>query len=247
MTEVENFNQPWIVLDAAATMINLGTLVVFILIACIIFGLWIFIVWYLVRHATTFFQSFTTNRSQSNELRLDTRVGCPDGICYLQMFEMRHKDRILARLGYFPMIIAIASVPKSFRRKIKGRLEFIGDGVAHFEQSIGEELVWDIVEGLVGRNLWVGSSELRKVSSMPPEGYRYLELFLPEWRNMILQLFGPNPLLQAVADAHASYRTQFFGVLWQKETDKYSLEMELNMDVWEQLGRCEIGPEARIN
>jgi len=82
---------------------------------------------------------------------------------------------------------------------------------------------------------------------MPPEGYRYLELFLPEWRNMILQLFGPNPLLQVVADAHASYRTQFFGVLWQKETDKYSLEMELNMDVWEQLGRCEIGPEARIN
>ena len=97
------------------------------------------------------------------------------------MFDMRHQDRIFACLGYFPTIIAITSVPKSFQRKVKGKLEFIGDGVAHFEPSIGEGLVWDIVEGLVGRHGWFGSSELRKVSSMPPEGYRYLELFLPEW------------------------------------------------------------------
>jgi hypothetical protein len=109
------------------------------------------------------------------------------------MFDMRHQDCIFTHLGYFPTIIAIASVPKSFRRKVKGKLEFIGDGVAHFEQSIGEGLVWEIVEGLVGRNEWVGSSELRKVSSMPPEGYHYLELFLPEWQNTILQCLGPNP------------------------------------------------------
>jgi hypothetical protein len=75
----------------------------------------------------------------------------------------------------------------------------------------------------------------------------YLELFLPEWRNTILQCLGPNPLLQTIIDIDAGYRTQFFGVLWQKEMDKYYLEMELNMGVWEQLGRCEFGPEARIN
>jgi hypothetical protein len=228
-------------------MVDLGSLVVLIVIACFVVCAWCFIIFYLCTHASTFFAFLTTNEPQSNELRLETRVGCPDGICYLQMFDMRHQDRIFTYLGYFPTIIAIASVPKSFRRKVKGKLEFIGDGVAHFEQSIGEGLVWDIVEGLVGRNEWVGGSELCKVSSVPPEGYRYLVLFLPEWRNTILQCLGPNPLLQTIIDIDAGYRTQFFGVLWQKETDKYSLEMELNMDVWEQLGRCGFGPEARIN
>jgi hypothetical protein len=33
LTEVEIFDQPWIALDAAATMINLGTLLVLVLIS----------------------------------------------------------------------------------------------------------------------------------------------------------------------------------------------------------------------
>jgi hypothetical protein len=102
------------------------------------------------------------------------------------MFEMRHKDCIFAHLGYFQTISAIASVPKSFWRKVKGKLQFIGDEVAHFKQSIGEELVWDIMEGLVGWNEWVGNCELCNVSSIPLEGYCYLELFLSEWWNVIL-------------------------------------------------------------
>ena len=131
-------------------MVDLGALVVLIIISCIVLCAWCFIIFYLFAHTSTFFTFLTTNEPQSNELQLETHVGCPDAICYLQMFEMRHQDHIFAYLGYFPTIIAITSVLKSFRRKVKGKLEFIGDGVAHFEQSIGEGLVWDIVEGLVG-------------------------------------------------------------------------------------------------
>ena len=40
---------------------------------------------------------------------------------------------------------------------------------------------------------------------------------------------------------------EFIGVLWQKERDKYILEKERDVDVWVQLGRCEIRPEATID
>ena len=109
--------------------------------------------------------------------------------------------------------------------------------MAHFERSNDERPVWDVVEELVGKIGWVGTSELRIVSSVPPEGYHYLQLFLPEWRNFIL-LFGPNPRLQAIIDIDAGYRTQFIGVLW-KETDRYCLEKVLYMDVWGQLSGME--------
>lgn len=232
--------------NAAANMIDLGALVVLIIIACIVVCAWCFIIFYLCTHASMFIAFLTTNEPQSNELRLETRVGCGDGTCYLPMFARRYKDRVFKRLGYFPSIIALASVSKTYRKRVRGRLELIGDGMAHFERSNNERPVWDVVEELVGKIGWVGTNELRIVSSVPPEGYRYIQLFLPEWRNFIL-LLGPNPRLQAIIDIDASYRTQFIGVLWKKETDRYCLEKVLYMDVWGQLSGMEFGEEARIN
>jgi hypothetical protein len=40
---------------------------------------------------------------------------------------------------------------------------------------------------------------------------------------------------------------EFIRVLWHKEKDKYVLEKEKDMDVWVQLGRCEIRAEAMID
>jgi hypothetical protein len=125
-------------------------------------------------------------------------------------------------------------------------LELIGDGMVHFKRSNNERPVWDVVEELVGKVGWVGTNELCIVSSVPPEGYCYIQLFLPEWRNFIL-LLGPNPRLQAIIDIDASYRMQFIGVLWKKETDRYCLIKVLYMDVWGQLSGMEFGEEARIN
>ena len=65
-TEVETFDQPLIPLDAAATMIDLGSLVVLILIACVVIVIWILIAYYLVRYTIRSFQSLTdTLRSMS--------------------------------------------------------------------------------------------------------------------------------------------------------------------------------------
>ena len=224
-----------------------GAFVIVILISCALFGPCLLAILYFLSYAISFWPTSPASESQLNELQLDTRVGCPNGLCYLPMFETRYHDRILAELGHFPTIIALASIAKSYRRKVKGKLTLIGDGVAHLERDKKERMVWEIVEGLIGRLEFIGSREMRVFSSTPPEGYHYLELFLPECRNLVLQLLGPFPPLQAVVRINVEYRTEFIGVLWQKETDRYVLEKELNVDVWAQLGRCVIRPEATIN
>jgi len=186
-----------------------------------------------------------TDDTQS--LQLDTRVGCPNGICYLAMFEKRYQPLLLRQLGHFPTIIALASVAKSYRRKVKGTLTFIEDGVAHFEKDKKERLAWEVVDQVVGRLDWIGSREMRIISSQPPEGYRYSELFRRDHRNNIMHQLGPFPRLQAVVDINEEYRMEFIGVLWQKWTDKYVLEKELEMDVWAQLGKCKIAAGATID
>jgi hypothetical protein len=168
------------------------------------------------------------------------------------MFSTKYRNRMVAQLGHFPTIIALASIATSYRRKIRGKLTLIEDSVAHFEKDRNERLVWEVVDELMGRFDFIGSGQGRSgqgriISSQPPEGYRYTELFLPEHRNDIMYQIGRFPHLQAIVDIKPEYRMEFIGVLWQKETDKYVLEKERDMDVWEQLGRCEIRAEATID
>jgi hypothetical protein len=159
---------------------------------------------------------------------------------------------MVAQLGHFPTIIALASIATSYRRKIRGKLTLIEDSVAHFEKDRNERLVWEVIDELMGRFDFIGSGQRRSgqgriISSQPPEGYRYTELFLPEHRNDIMYQIGRFPHLQAIVDIKPEYRMEFIGVLWQKETDRYVLEKERDMDVWEQLGRCEIRAESTID
>ena len=95
------------------------------------------------------------------ELGPDTHVGCPDGLCYLHMFMSRYHDLITRRLGHFPSTLALSTFSKLYRRNLaRGKLELIGDGLAHYEPDVSGDLVWEIVEKLTipldligGRNL----------------------------------------------------------------------------------------------
>ena len=137
----------------------------------------------------------TTNELQLAKLRPDTCIGCPDGLCYLPMFIQSCHTQITNRLGHFPSILALMTIPNSYRRKARGKLEILGDGIAHFEPDRSEGLVWVIVEDLMSQFDLIGSREFSRISFMPPEGYFYLELFVPERHNKILRTLGPNPLL----------------------------------------------------
>ena len=247
------FDRLQITFNAAITMSwiydNAGVFVLLLFLACASSGLLVIGIAYLICHIITLWPTSESqsNEFQLNELQLDTRIGCGDGLCYLPMFQTTYHVRVISELGHFPTIVALAGIAKSYRRKIKGKLTLIEDGVAHFEQDKNERLVWEVVEELVGHLDFIESRQVRVVSSRPPEGYRYLELFLPEHRNFILRLLGSFPSLQSVVNINTEYRMGFIGVLWQKERDRYVLEKELDMDVWVQIGKCIIRPEARID
>ena len=88
---------------------------------------------------------------------------------------------------------------------MKGKLELIGDSLAHFEPDTSEGLVWEAVEDMVSQFDLIGSRQLCMVSFMPPEGYSYLELFIPERWNVVLRVLGPNPLLHTVIRVDLNY------------------------------------------
>jgi hypothetical protein len=95
--------------------------------------------------------------------------------------------------------------------------------------------VWVIVEDLMSRFDLIGSREFSRISFTPPEGYSYLELFVPERRNEILRTLGPNPLLQNVIHTNPNYQMEFQGVLLETETNRFCLGRCLNFDVWGQV------------
>jgi hypothetical protein len=103
---------------------------------------------YLLIRLITYCQTPTVDDSQPN-FELNTRIGCPDGLCYLPMFQYRYYDIMLERLGHFPSIHALGTAPKSYRRKAKGSLQLVKDNIAHFEEDKKGGQVWEIVERLM--------------------------------------------------------------------------------------------------
>src|ERR1700683_271337 len=103
------------------------------------------------------------------------------------MFKKTRHTSIIKQLGHFPTILALTTIPAIYRKKVKGKLELIGDSLAHFEPDTSEGLVWEAVEDMVSQFDLIGSRQLCMVSFMPPEGYSYLELFIPERQNVVLR------------------------------------------------------------
>ena len=143
-----------------------------------------------------------------DKLQLDTHIGCPDGLCYLLMFSRTIHLQLIKELGHSPTILALTTFPPSYQLKAKGMLNIIADGVAHFEPDKNGGLVWEIMDNMMSQFDLIGSRQLKILSFTPPEGYSYLELFVSDRRNEILQNLGPNPLLQTVVNINLNYRSE---------------------------------------
>jgi hypothetical protein len=163
------------------------------------------------------------------------------------MFTKDRRQRVLKRIGHFPSILAISSVPRSYRTKIKGWFEIIGDGIAHFEEDRNGGPVWALLDEMTGRIDLIGDRNLWRVSSTPPVGYSYAELFVPGKRQEILEHLGPEPLLQSVIDINPTHRFAIKGYLWEKEPGVFCVLKGLTRnDVWEQIFRWNRGSGAKI-
>jgi hypothetical protein len=143
----------------------------------------------------------------------------------------------------------LVAIPVSYRKRIRGSVKIIGDHFAHFERNRHEGYVWDILEEVVTRFEFIGSGRMRIISSTPPLGYKYVELFHIERRNEVLQSLGAFPRLQAIINVNPNYRMEFIGVIWPSETEKdqWCLERRLNYNVWEMIVGLQFGAEAKID
>jgi hypothetical protein len=77
-------------------------------------------------------------------------------------------------------------------------------------------LAWDIVGEVMTRFDLIGGRQLSRLSFKPPEGYSYLQLFVPTARNEILKIVGPHPFLQTIINIDSTYRSNIKGYLWEK-------------------------------
>lgn len=189
------------------------------------------------------------NELQTIELQPTTRVGHSDGFCYLELFRPLHRPSLRIQLGHYPTIMRLIAVSASYQRRIRGTVEIIGDHFTHVECNSQERYVWDILEEVMARFEFIGSGQLRIISSMPPLGYKYTELFHLERRNEVIQSLGAFPCLQAIVNVNPDYRMEFRGVLWPSETvkDQWCLEKRLSYNVWEMIVGLRFGAEAKID
>ena len=235
---------------SSAMSISPDTLVLIICMMAFLIGPCLFICLYSTAYVIdVIVQYFFPEDQPPVELGPDTRVGCPDGLCYLHMFMSRYHDLITRRLGHFPSILALSTVSKSYRRNhARGKLELIGDGLAHYEPNLSGDLVWEIVEKLTIPLDLIGGRNLVKISSKPPKGYGYIELFNPLNRNDILQILGSNPHLQDLISINSDYRLDLKGFLWNVGDNNYRIIVsEVQESLWEEIGsKVEGNLEARI-
>jgi hypothetical protein len=164
------------------------------------------------------------------------------------MFLTRRHDRVTNQLGHFPTILALSAIAKSYRRKIRGRLDLIGDGLAHFEPDPHGFLVWEVLDNMMTRFDLIGGRNLSKVSNKPPEGYGYIEIFNPSNCNDILKILGSNPCLQEILNTNLDSRLDLKGFLCATGDNSCKIVLGIGKeDIWSVImmwsGFC---PEVRV-
>src|ERR1700683_2860676 len=140
MTNVELDDQlPIVFIINSIMLINMDP-GVFVIIATALFGPFLYACLYIISYIISLWsQQPPTNNFQLNELQPDTHVGCPNGLCYLPLFVQTYHPRIINRIGHFPSVLALTTIPTLYRTKVRGVFRIIGDGVAHFEPNNREE------------------------------------------------------------------------------------------------------------
>ena len=159
--------------------INPDTFILIICIMAFIFGPCLFILLYATSYIiNVILQYFFPEDLPPAELGPDTLFSCPNGLCYLHMFSKTYHSQIINKIGSIPSIYIISAISTTYRKRgAKGNFQLIGDNLAHFEPTIFGESAWDVVDKLTLSLHLIGSNKLVKVSSKPPQGYRYIEIF----------------------------------------------------------------------
>lgn len=137
------------------------------------------------------------------------------------MFMTTYHKRVQKRLGAFPTIHALLAIPKRYRTRCGGALEFIRDGLVHFEADEFKDCAWDILEYAYSNFDQVACCDFTRLDAQFPIGYRYLRLFQPEFRNALAEIFGPNPLISHIIRTPPEFRNNSRGCLRQIEGNSF--------------------------
>jgi hypothetical protein len=189
------------------------------------------------------------SKQTAHFITLDTRIGCPTGYCYLSMITRGRQYHMCQRLGPFPTIRELLTVPKSYRTKTRrGTLEFIADGVLHFEEDVNGENIWMILEYAATHNDIITNRVYTKLDSSFPIGFRYLQLIHPDHRQFISAIYGRNPFITLLNSTPANCRAPARGVILEQEENSLRfVYAKGGIDAWHQVFVWSQGkPEARI-
>jgi hypothetical protein len=113
---------------------------------------------------------------------------------------------------------------------IRGRLELLWDGLAHFEPVANGFVIWEAIENLTTQDNSTGS---RALATTPPKGYGYITLFKPVNRTNILRTLSYNPRVQDLLDINPDYRLHTNGFLMETEENVCEITFcYTGTDIW---------------
>ena len=167
------------------------------------------------------------------------------------MFKKDCYDRVIWHIGHFPSIYALSTVPTCYRKQLsKGTFKLIGDNVAHYESQLYGDPAWEIVEKLTLPLHLIGSKQLVRISTKPPQGYGYIEIFQPLQCTHIMTMLGYCPCLQHLMLINPEYHLHTKGLLW--DTGEHTCKIVLywaenTSQIWEEISiMAEHHPNNRI-
>ena len=194
---------------------NPDTLILVICLMAFFIGPCLYLSLYTIAYIIDYITQYSSlNHQLPFKLGPETLVGCPDGLCYLAMFKKDCYDKVVQNIEHFPSIFALSTVPHYYRRQsAKGIFKLIGNNLAHYESKVDGDPVWEIVDKLTLPLHLIGSKELVRVSTKPPQGYSYIEIFQPLQRTHVMTMLGYCPRLQDLMLINPEYRLHTKGML----------------------------------
>ena len=231
---------------------NPDTLVLIICLMAFLIGPCLYISLYTIAFVINLIIQYSSpNHQPPFKLGPETVVSCPDGHFYLAIFRRDCYDRVIQHIGHFPSIYALSTVPIYYRRQsAKGIFKLIGDNLAYYKPQLYGDPAWEIVEKLTLPLHLIGSKELARISTKPPQGYSYIEIFQPLQRTHIMTMLGYCPHLQDLMLINPEYHLHTKGILW--DTGEHTCKVVLywaenTSQIWEEIRiMAEHHPNDRI-
>lgn len=181
-------------------------------------------------------------------ISLDTRIGCPTGYCYLPMITLAMQGKYYRHFGPFPTIRQLLTVPKTYRTKRRGTLDFISDGLLHFSESAYGDNIWQILDYAFTQNDIITSRIYTTLDSPFPVGFRYLQLIHPDHHHYIGRIYGPNPSISLLNTTPANCRITIRGIITEQKPNLLRFVYQRGgIEAWYQVfAWAQRNPNARI-